>query len=505
MKPISSYSLNFIFSFLFTALYNFSFFKQTTNIYNFSGLNIVHVSSLFVVLVFLIFIFLNIFTFKYITKILLILLLIISSFAAYFMDAFHIILDTSMIDNILQTNYDESVDLLNVKLILYVIFLGIVPSFVVYKVPLLTHSIKKNLLYKFGFIFMSLLIIFMIMFSFSKFYTSFFRENKPLRYNVNPLYWLYSIGKYTSNKLKFEDKTFHIIANDAKKLPALKPRLLIVVVGESARADRFFLHQNQTNLIHQNIINLSNVSSCGTSTAISVPCMFSFYGKDTFETHKAKYTQNVLDILNKNGVHVLWRDNNSDSKGVALRVCYEDFKSKKQDIAMLDNLDKYVSKDTIIVLHQMGNHGPAYYKRYPKEFEKFTPTCNTNQLQNCTKEQISNSYDNAILYTNYFLSKSIDFLKKYEKNYEVGLIYMSDHGESLGENGIYLHSMPYLIAPKEQTKVAAMMWLANVPKTQSINKSLSHDNLFSTILGFFKIQTKVYDKNMDILNDIKYK
>ena len=157
----------------------------------------------------------------------------------------------------------------------------------------------------------------------------------------------------------------------------------------------------------------------------------------------------------------------------------------------------------------MGNHGPAYFKRYPKEFEKFTPVCKTNQLEECSKEEVSNAYDNAILHTDYFLSQVINFLKPYSNDYETGMLYMSDHGESLGENGLYLHGMPYMIAPKEQTNVASIFWASEGLKedldTQKLksykDKEFSQDNLFHSLLGLFEVQSEVYKKDMDIFND----
>ena len=181
-------------------------------------------------------------------------------------------------------------------------------------------------------------------------------------------------------------------------------------------------------------------------------------------------------------------------------------------VGLEDYIEKNRGRDILIVLHQMGNHGPAYYKRYPKEFEKFTPVCKTNQLENCTQEEISNAYDNAILYTDYFLSKAINFLKKYSKTHEAGLLYVSDHGESLGENGIYLHGMPYAIAPKAQTHVASLIWLDDGQMAheydinkikQNKDKKYSHDNLFDTLLGLFEVKTEVYKKELDILNEAR--
>jgi lipid A ethanolaminephosphotransferase len=295
-------------------------------------------------------------------------------------------------------------------------------------------------------------------------------------------------------------------------------KLMIFVVGEAVRWDHLSLngYEKQTNplLTQQEIINFNNFFSCGTSTAISVPCMFSIYNRNNFSWEKAYYTQNVLDILNKAGVKILWRDNNSDSKGVALRINYQDFKSNRlnkicdiecRDEGMLIGLDKFIdSKNTLIILHQMGNHGPAYYKRYPKKYEVFKPICKTNELQQCTQSQISNAYDNALVYTDYFLNKVIEFLKQYN-DYEAILFYVSDHGESLGENGIYLHGMPYFIAPQYQKHIGALIWMNKKAKQlykQKLdkikNKKLFQEIVFHSLLGFFNVNSKAYDKSKDI-------
>ncbi len=180
---------------------------------------------------------------------------------------------------------------------------------------------------------------------------------------------------------------------------------------------------------------------------------------------------------------------------------------------MLTNIQAYIDAhqvgDIFIVLHQMGNHGPAYYKRYPPAFEKYTPTCKSNQLENCSQEEIDNAYDNAILYTDYFLSKVIQILKNNNEKFESALFYVSDHGESLGEHGVYLHGMPNFIAPDEQQRVPALMWFGSNFKEKKIESlpakkdiQYSHDNIFHTILGLMEVETSIYDKNLDIIHSI---
>ena len=248
--------------------------------------------------------------------------------------------------------------------------------------------------------------------------------------------------------------------------------------------------------------------------------MFSIFDRNDYSRGKGKSTENLLDVLDHAGVHVLWRDNNSSSKGTALRVPYEDFRHPDKnpvcddvecrDVGMLSGLQDYINRtksgDIFIVLHQMGNHGPAYYKRYPRSFEKFKPVCTTNELEKCTREEIGNAYDNAVLYTDYFLSKTIDLLKQNSGKFETAMIYFSDHGESIGEKGIYLHGLPYYMAPDEQKHIAAVMWFGKsfeIDKAALEQKSadaFSQDNLFHTILGLMEIKTDIYDKKLDIVH-----
>jgi len=179
-------------------------------------------------------------------------------------------------------------------------------------------------------------------------------------------------------------------------------------------------------------------------------------------------------------------------------------------MGMLAGLQDFIDGqqgDILIVLHQMGNHGPAYYKRYPQAFEVFTPVCANNQLEACRNEEIANAYDNAVLYTDFFLTQVIRLLKRNDNVFQTSLIYMSDHGESLGEGGLYLHGMPYFIAPDEQKHVAAFMWFGQSAKNaidtealqQVAGNRFSHDNLFHTLLGLMKVKTSIYAAGKDIL------
>ena len=529
MKKFTQTQLIIYVSIFFVLFDNYSFFHNVLQVYPLNWHNVGFLVSLAIILLFFMIFLLTLFCYKYTLKPIIIILLLVSSLTNYFMNSYHVVIDASMIRNTLQTNMHESMDLITLKQVLYFFFLGILPAYFVYKAKVEYRPFKQEFMARLKLIGISLAVIIVAIFLFSKFYTSFVREHKPLRYTINPAYWIYSIGKYVHLTFNSGPIVVKPIGLDAKVVnDENRSKLVIMVVGEAARADHFSLngYERETNpfLRQDDVVNFPNFYSCGTSTAASVPCMFAKYGKSDYSYKKGITTENVLDVLkHTKDIAILWRDNNSDSKGVALRVPYEDYKIPKnnticengecRDVGMLVGLDQFIEKNKdkniLIILHQMGNHGPAYYKRYPKAFEKFTPTCKTNQLENCTQEEIKNAYDNAILYTDYFLDKTIDFLKKYEKKYDTVMIYMSDHGESLGEGGVYLHGLPYFMAPDAQIHIGSLMWFGknmaqkideNALKNRS-SKKYTQDNLFHTLLGLFNVQTKEYNEKMDILKN----
>lgn len=525
MKEVSSSKL-IIYVAAFILLFgNITFFSNVLDVYPFSIKNSLFLLSLAVVFGGVTIFLLSLLCYKKTVKPVLIIVLLVSSSAAYFMDSYNIIIDDLMIDNIVNTDAGESLDLLSLRQILYLIFLGIVPSIFIYKSNIVYGSYKASFMSKAKILGLSVVVVVSTILVFGDFYASFFREHKTLRFYANPAYYMYSAVKYSDKFVASVALPLKAIAMDAKIPPSNVDReLIILVVGETARADHFSLngYDKKTNpyLEKKNVTSFTNFWACGTSTAVSVPCMFSIHDRSSYNKSEADSTENVLDILQRAGVNVLWLDNNSDSKGVAVRVPYESYKSSDinpicdiecRDVGMLEKLQTYVADhpvgDIFIVLHQMGNHGPAYYKRYPKEFEKFTPTCQTNQLEKCTSEEISNTYDNAILYTDFFLSEVIGFLEKNDDNFESAMLYMSDHGESLGENNLYLHGLPYFIAPDAQKHVPVIMWFGenfvneiNIESLKgNIHNEYSHDNLFSTLLGIMEVETSLYDTTMDLI------
>lgn len=250
-------------------------------------------------------------------------------------------------------------------------------------------------------------------------------------------------------------------------------------------------------------------------TAVSLPCMFSVYNRKGFNVDDAAYTQNLLDIMQTAGYNIEWIDNDNGCKGVCNRVptenvfskceggiCYDDILLKK-----LAQKVKNIKHNTVLVLHMIGSHGPAYYERYPEKFARFQPDCRTSDIQSCSKEEIVNTYNNTIVYSDYILASAIEILKKNpSQKRDDSLIYISDHGESLGENNTYLHGLPYAFAPETQTQVPMLFWLSKNMKKEINSQCLqekalvqhSQDNFFHTVLGMADVQSSLYRQDMDI-------
>ena len=483
-----------------------------------------HFLSVAMVLLCLLVIFLSVLSSRPLIKPALVLVFMFSAIAAYFMDTFNVIIDADMIANVMATDIKEAGDLLTPRLFLYILLLGMLPSALVLYVELKAETITKALGARLKLTGTAIIVVIVLVMSSSAFYISFLREHKELRYYANPLTPVYAIYKSAQRTLAAGQKVFVKIGEDAEiPVSDVDRELIIMVVGETVRADRFSLngYGRRTNpmLENQGVISFTRASSCGTSTAISVPCMFSRLTHDEFDSSIAKWTGNLLDVLDEAGVQILWRDNNSNSKGVSERVLTEDFRSADinpvcdtecRDEGMLTGLQGYIDKqssgDVLIILHQMGSHGPAYYKRYPPEFRKFKPTCDTNELGACTDEEINNAYDNTILYTDHFLSQVIELLAANDHRFETGMVYVGDHGESLGESGMYLHGLPFMIAPEAQTRVPLIMWFGKNYHGVGVSsikylkdQPLTHDHVFHTMLGLFEISSEVYQPEMDIM------
>ena len=473
---------------------------------------------------------LTLLAFRPVMKPVLTLLFMVSAGVAYFMSQYGVLIDAGMLRNFAETNVTEVRDLLSIKLLVYIVLLGVLPSWLLWKTPVDYRRWHREILTKILVCIASAAVIGGIALINYQGLSSLFRNHHELRLMVVPSNYIGASFGYMREQVVSARQPFTKVGEDAKRNPAWQTHdrksLTVLVVGESARAENFGIlgyDRDTTPKLSKEagLIAFTDVHSCGTETAVSVPCMFSNMGRKDYDASKAKNEEGLLDVLKRAGLEVIWRDNQSGCKGTCDRVTLDDVSNLKdpvlcansecRDEILLQGLQHFIdnlNKDTVLVLHQMGSHGPEYFKRYPKEFERFTPVCESNALNNCSRESIVNGYDNTLVYTDHVLSTLIDLLRKNQDKVDTAMLYLSDHGESLGEYNLFLHGTPYMLAPEQQKHVAMLAWFSDsYQKSFSVDthclqlnreKPLSQDNLFHSMLGLLEVNSKVYNHDLDM-------
>lgn len=457
--------------------------------------------------------------------------LLLSAAAAYFMDGYGAVVDRHALQSVLETDLREGSEWLSWSMAGYLLVLGLLPALALWKLPLRYRSWPRELAARAGFMLAMVAVLGLAVMPFTREFSSTARNHAELRHLATPTNLVNAVRGYAKHAAPGTPMVVEPLGTDVhggSRYGVRKPVLLVIVVGESARADSFSLagYPRQTNpeLAKIGPVFFPNVASCGTNTATSLPCMFSNLGRAGYEEAAGRGRENLLDVIAHAGLQVEWEDNNTGSKGVAARQreesmaklpaaepCDADGCLDERLVEHLrDELAAPGTADKVFVLHQLGSHGPAYFKRYPPQFERFTPTCRSVALQDCTTEQIRNSYDNTILYTDHVLAALIRLLEHQAGDRAPALLYLSDHGESTGEHGLYLHGTPYALAPDEQTRVPMLLWTSPAfQRWRGLDgdcmqsrrtQPLSHDHLFHTVLGLLDLQTTAYDPTLDALS-----
>lgn len=461
--------------------------------------------------------------------------LISAALCAHFMGSYGVVIDPTMMLNVVQTDVRETRDLMGWPMLLSVLLLAVLPLLVLWRLPVrrlkFAAQLGRNLLVM---VLMCLVIPGLVVASFADL-SSTMRNHRSMRYLINPLnayFGLAVIAWQANAKPKGPPQAIGMDAKVTRSSDS-KPPLLLLVVGETARADHFSLngYARPTNpeLAALGVTSFRDVTSCGTNTAASLPCMFSHLGKSAFENRERDH-ENLLDVLQRAGLAVLWVDNQSGCKGLCDRVpnslaiapaapnrslpaglCAN---GECLDAALLHDLETRLmalpearrKQGVVIVLHHMGSHGPAYFKRSPPERKPFLPECNNSALQQCEPASLINAYDNTIAYTDHILAASIAWLKANGSGFDAQMLYVSDHGESLGENNLYLHGLPFALAPRAQKHVPMIFWQAPASGSAVLpsaclnglrDNAFTHDNLFHTVLGLAGVTAAEYQKPLD--------
>jgi lipid A ethanolaminephosphotransferase len=471
--------------------------------------------------------FLTTFSVKYAIKPIFIVLILIAAVSSYYVDTLGILITRDMIQNVMLTTTSEARHLVTPDLVLHLVLYGLIPAALVAWVEVVHQRFPAKFVTNCLVVFPSLVAAAIITFFAYPAFASTIRQHGDLMGSLNPGAPVASAIKYAVHQMRERNIVVQPLGRDAMQngstKHSAKPMLTVLVIGETSRAQNWgmggYAKDTTPELIARKVSYFTDVSSCGTSTAVSVPCMFSMYPRSDFSDYKALSTENLTDVLAHAGLDVRWFDNDTGAYRVADRIPYEFLPDTKDprfcsggeclDQILVDRLARelpQIKSNAVIVLHELGSHGPEYHGRYSSDLERFKPACQSAQFADCTRDEIVNAYDNTIAYTDHVLAGIIDLLGAHPE-FASSMVFVSDHGESLGENGIYMHGAPYFIAPSTQTQIPMLAWFSGayqsvMPTSLSCLEAehgspLSHDNFFHTVLGMTGVSTSVYDRKFD--------
>lgn len=489
-------------SFLNFLFFHLPFYTYVFNNVDYKSFNgIILVASLVILMLVLnAFVFFLLFSLsRYLGKFLLVLFFMINAIAVYFINTYSVIIDESMIGNILNTNLEESSSFFSFKLIVYIILLGVIPSIYIIKAKIINVKIKKF----FTISSLTLLFVAVLVFANASNWLWIDKNSKQLGGLAMPWSYSVNVSLFYIHKYKKNEKEIllpNAVIKDNQK------SVVVLVIGESARSQNFSLYgyKKNTNPLLSKTQNLFhfNANSCATYTTAGVKCILEPTTSDDLYEILPNY-------LYRNNVEVIWRTTNWGEPPVHIEkyqnrdILKKDCKGEgcNYDEVLLTGLKEQIlgskKNKILIILHTSTSHGPTYSKKYPPRFETFKPVCNSVELGKCSHEELLNAYDNTIVYTDYILSKVIENLKQL-KEYKSAMIFVSDHGESLGEKNLYMHGVPISFAPKEQYEIPFIVWVSDNSKQLKPNKMLSQNNVFHSVLNFLNIDSPIYDEKMNI-------
>lgn len=462
------------------------------------------------------------------------LLTLTAAAGSYYVSSYGVVLDPSMLRNVLRTDPAEASELMTFDFALHMVLYAAVPLVLLWRAEIAPRPWRRALAAK------SLLAVTALVMLVGGVWASFqplaswMRNQREARYLITPANIVWSASRVLAADARGAARPRGVIGADARPgaswAQRTRPLVVVLFVGETARAANWGLsghaRQSTPQLAGLDVVNFPQVGACGTNTEVSLPCMFAPVGRREYDEERIRGQQSLLHVLARAGVAVHWRENQSGCKGVCEGLPNDQVTPQRApglcdgerclDEGLIQDLAARLGQaqgTQLWVFHMLGNHGPSYWRRYPSTFARFQPECRDDDLRRCTPEQITNSYDNALLYTDHVIARTITALRGASDHVDSALIYVSDHGESLGERGLFLHGIPYRLAPKEQTEVPMVWWTSpGLERSVGLDKgclvpslreqaraSLSHDHLFHSALGLLDVQTSLHDKTLDLV------
>lgn len=471
---------------------------------------------------------------RWAVKPLIAVLIVVSAVATFYMSAYGVYLDPPMMRNVLRTDLPEARELATAPLLLHGLLYAGLPLLLLWRVRIRPRPLRRALLMRGAFIMGAAAALVLAVLSSFQPLASLMRNHREVRYLITPANALWSTARIAVSSGSAAAGPRQPIGKDAVAGASWpqrrRPMVLLLVVGETARAANWGLNGYARNTTPQlarlPVVNFSNVKACGTSTEVSLPCMFAPVGRRDYDDERVRSQQSLLHVLARAGVAVHWRDNQSGCKGVCDGLPGDQVNAANAsglcsggrclDEGLLADLDRRLqgaSGTQLWLFHMIGNHGPSYFRRYPAAFARFQPDCRDDELSRCSVAEVVNAYDNALLYTDHVLASAIARLQAHSDTVDSALIYVSDHGESLGEQGLFLHGVPYAIAPQVQTHVP-MIAFASAGFERSAGlapgclqaelrrramQPLAHDHLFHTVLGLLDVRTSLREPSLDLV------
>jgi lipid A ethanolaminephosphotransferase len=488
--------LNFLF-------FHYPFYKfvfSNLDYKSLNGINIVITLMILMVVANALVFFLVFFLSRFVGKFLLVVFFLVNAIAIYFVNTYHVIIDEAMVGNVINTDYGEATSFFSFKLILYVILLGVIPSIYIIKAKIINVTVKRF------FIVIGLTLLFMLTIVFVNASNWLWIDKNSKTLGGLAMPWCYTVNISLYYVHKHQENKKEILLPNAT-IKDNQKAVMVLVIGESARRQNFSLYGygKNTNPFLSKTPGVShfNASSCATYTAAGVKCILE-------HAHTDDLYEVLPNYLDRNGVEVIWRTTNWGEPPIHIKNYQHGEALMKNckgggcnyDEVLLTDLKEQIAASTknkiLIVLHTSTSHGPTYSKKYPPQFETFKPVCNTVELGKCSQSELINAYDNTIVYTDYILHNVIEDLQQLTA-YKTAMIFVSDHGESLGEKNLYMHGLPLSLAPKEQYEIPFIVWMSdNSSRQLKPNNELSQGHVFHSVLNFLGIQSPVYNEDLNI-------
>ena len=478
------------------------------------------------VLILLLLVFLQVTTFAALTfvsvrlmKLVGVVLLLINAGAFYFIVAYGVHIDMIIVLNVFAVDTKTTIDLLHPLLFVTIALLGVIPSVLLMAWPVRNEGWKLRIIQPL------VVTIAFLGFAFATSFNWLWIDRNAPRLSGLVLPWSYVVHttKYVRAKIRMNREQDLLPDGRLTDLAqGVSREVVVLVIGESERAanNAYYGYKRETNPYTKNlgIIAVSDARSCATYTLAGLACMLTADGSEaSVNTNE----EPLGSYLSRMGVDVIWRTNSSGeprqevNEYIRLRDLVDDCSKEYCDalpfeLALLSGLESRVkgsaSQRIFIVMHLgRGSHGPTYNEQIPSGFAIFEPVCETVQIRECSYQELVNAYDNTVAYTDYFLAEMIAFLGKLG-DADAALIYVSDHGESLGESGVYLHGLPSAVAPAVQLDIPLLIWMSDGfaerrgVSEASIQATLAHghDNIFHSVIGAFGVDTPVYRPEYDL-------